>query len=195
MKFFLVAHFFDDCATPCIVSREFLQMPAKVLAYLSLGFFDEAERPFVAKQSARCTDCKGTGIPDRAEPAGTTAKFSQALMAPAKVISFFVGGILHLLFDTGIACDRRVSLVQALRSDFTSVVDSHQPGSVIDLVSRHELFRDAGRRALPCRNGRSCHYSAKRVVEAADNSIRCSEFPFAHVRHYSAVLAGIGRDC
>jgi hypothetical protein len=135
MTLFLVAHLFDYCAAPRIVSRQFIQMPAKVFADLALGFFNEAERPLVTEQSASCADSKGTGVPDRAESAGTTAKFGQAVMAPAKVIPFFVCSILHLFFDTGIACDRRMSLVQALRSDLTSVIDSHQSGSVIDLVS------------------------------------------------------------
>lgn len=140
---FLGTHLSDDCPTPCILSRQLLKVAAKVFANLFFGFRNKAKGPAIAKHAARSAYCKGSGIPQRAEPAWPAVKFCQSFPAPAQMIEFLVGCSAHLLSNFSIVRDRGMPLVKSLGSDFAGMIHPHEAGRVSNLSSAQEILFNA----------------------------------------------------
>ena len=117
----------------------------------------------------------------------------EALLAPGQVIELLVGRTLHLPFDVLVAGYRRVSLVQRLCSDFTSVIDSHQAGGM-PFLAIIELGIDDVRGRI-CAGGAACWRGnrAQGVAGACQKFVEGRELSFIHVTNYSEAtcLTGI----
>ena len=90
------------------------------------------------------------------------------------MIEFFVGRILHLVFDGRIMRDDGMPLIKPLSSDFAGMIDTHQASSMgLLLVIQIRFLNICGRvrSRRPSRRGR---HGSKRVTHASEKTVeRC----------------------
>jgi hypothetical protein len=84
------------------------------------------------------------------------------------VIEFFVGSPLHLISDSRIAGDDRVSLVQTLRGNFASVVNPHQASHMRFLCIAQIGIADVCGGVLACWPASRCSDGSKCVIQARE---------------------------
>ena len=174
-------------------------MLIEVRADLALGFGDEAQAPFVAKQAACCADGVGAGIPNRTHSAGLLAELLDALFAPGQVIELLRGRVLHLFFISFVASNRRVALIQGLGSNFAGMVYTHKTrrmrslggaeGRVLYRSGRVVSRRATGRR----RDGAQCFVGTGQQAVDRGKFTNCHNCSIAKPRSwtvYSAAFFG-----
>ncbi|SOT94099.1 hypothetical protein CFBP6762_00543 [Xanthomonas arboricola pv. fragariae] len=130
---------------------------------LALGFDHEAQAPVVAAQSGQGAERVAAGVPERVEQAGAAVQLVQAVGAPGQMVGFFLRRLQQMMLGVGIAGDRGLAEIQALRADLADVVDPHQAGGVATLVRFQCDVGRVGGRVGPL-GGRIAEYRVQRAL-------------------------------
>ena len=177
---FFVAHGFDDSPALGILGGQAIEVFVEVCANLALGFGNETQAPFVAQQAARRADCVGAGVPDRTQATRFLAELLNALFAPGQVIEFLRGSVLHLLLNSLVASDRRVTLIQGLRSNFAGMVHAHETRRMRSLGGAQGRFFDGSGRIVSCRASCRRSDSAQCFVSTSQQAVDRGKFTNCH---------------
>ncbi len=109
-------------------------MLAEVAADLLFGGGNKAEADFIADFASDGTNAEGEGIKRRIQATGVAAEIFNAFFAPDQVVDFFFGRVLHCFaYFRQFRC-QGLTLIQRLCTDFTGMVNSHQPGSMLSFL-------------------------------------------------------------
>ncbi len=167
-------------------------MAGQVRTDLPFRFGDKAQTPSITEYAACCADRECASVPNRTEQARAGIKLGKALLAPGQVIEFFIGSPLHLICDSRIAGDDRVSLVQALGGNFAGVVNTHQASHMRFLRIIEIGIVDVCSGVLACRPASRRGDSPNCVVEACEQPVDRCHLSFLHGQEYSNAAPGDG---
>ncbi len=108
------------------------------------------------------------------------AELLNALFAPGQMIEFLGRRVLHLLLNSLVASDRRVALIQGLRSNFACMVYTHKPRGMRSLCSAEVRFFDRLGGIVSCRTSGRRRDGTQRIVRASQQAVDRGKFTNCH---------------